>query len=537
MKNMKSIISMLTLLVSGIAMAQPGHVVDTTQSGTPGSNVIVPINWVGTGAGVVAYTVEFAYDNTVLTVANIGCSASLPAAGGENAPLNCSDDGTKISVLANPSANLLEIQDGLLANVEFTINAGAVAGTTTPITVQAEAYSNSGGTAVTPVGTVNGLVTIVAGPQPDYSSVPAGGTTIALNGTIGTNPTADVLITNAGSVGAPNLAGGSCALTGGDAASFNITTPSAINVPQGATQTMTVDCDATAATMAQLTTTLQCTHNGDGTTEASPVNYTLTCDIAAISPQYNSTPAVGSTIALGQVLQGGTNPASSIAIDNDAGDATTILSGTCSAAAPFIVTGGAYSVTQGDPAATVGIECDASAAPAVYNGTLSCTQNGSNIVGTADYPLTCEVLPTTATGSQNPVTGTALNIIVLPSTSGTATVTFSEVGGQGVDITDLNCSVTPGVGFAITSPGVFPATVPAAGSLPVEVTFTDPGDGSATPGTLDCTYTDGTGAVAVSYPLNFTIRALNVPTLSMMGYLVLTLGFGLIGFFAFRRRA
>ncbi len=536
MKNIKSILSLLALLLTSVAMAQPGHVVDTTQSGTPGSTVTVPINWLGTGAGIVAYTVEFAYDPAVLSVANIGCSASLPAASGENAPLNCSDDGTKISVLANPSANLLEIQDGLLANVQFTINAGATPGATTIITVQAEAYSDNGGNPVAPVGTVNGLVTIVAGPQPDYSSAPVGGTTIALNGSIGANPTSDVIITNAGPAGAPNLTG-NCALSGVDAASFSITSATALNVAQGANQTMTVDCDSAAVTAATLNASLDCTHNGDGTTEASPVSYPLTCDIAAISPQYNSTPAGGTAIAMGSVLQGGTNPTASIDIDNDAGDATTTLTGTCTAPAPFIVTNGAFNVLQGDPAATVDIACDATAAPAVYAEDLTCTHNGTNVASPVTYPMTCEVLAAVATGSQNPANGTGLTVVVPPSGSGTTSVTFSETGGQGVDITDLTCTVTPGVGFAITAPGAFPATVPAGGSMPVVVTFTDPGDGSATPGSLDCEYTDGTGAVIVSYPLNFVIRAINVPALSMMGYLVLTLGFGLIGFFAFRRRA
>lgn len=263
---------------------------------------------------------------------------------------------------------------------------------------------------------------------------------------------------------------------------------------------------------------------------------TGTITVLAVSPQYTSVPAPGTAIAMGSILQGGVNPASSIDITNT-GDVGTTLTGTCTAPAPFIVTGGAYSVAQGAAAVTVGVECDSSAAPAAYAEDLTCTHNGSNIMGDVTYPMTCEVLAAAATGDQNPVPGTALTVVVPPSGSGTTSVTFSEVGGQGVDITDLVCTVAPGVGFAITSPGAFPATVPAGGSLPVVVAFTDPGDGSATAGTLECTYNDGTGLQNANYPLNFIIRAVNVPALSMMGYLVLTLGFGLIGFFAFRRRA
>ncbi len=259
-------------------------------------------------------------------------------------------------------------------------------------------------------------------------------------------------------------------------------------------------------------------------------------NVVVVSPQYTSVVSPGTAIALGSILQGGANPASSIDITNT-GDVGTTLTGTCTSAAPFIVTGGAFSVAQGAAAATVGVECDATAAPMVYNGTLSCAHDGSNIPSPATYPLSCEVLPATAVGSQSPPGGTALNVVVAPSGTNTTTITFSESGGQGVAITDLDCVLTPGVGFSILSPLVFPATVPAAGNLDVVVQFTDPGDGSATNGFLECTYSDRNGVQNANYDLNFIIRAVNVPTLSMMGYIALTLGFGLIGFFAFRRRA
>ncbi len=522
---------MTLVLLSGSVFAQPATIVGAA-SGQVGDTVVVSVDYLGTGSTVVGVQMDIGYDTAATALGNADLTNCGGTLGGTT--ISCTQQANSIR-LTGFSATLTEIPDGSLGTISFTIGNANAAPFTYNLTVQGEVYSDAALGTVAPNGSTNGAVNVVLGPQPDYSSAPVGGTTIALNGAVGTNPTSDVVITNAGPAGAPALTG-TCALSGADAASFSITTPAAINVAQGASQTMTVDCDATAATAATLNASLDCTHNGDGTTEASPVNYPLTCDIAAISPQYTSAPAVGTAIALGQVLQGGTNPASSIDITNT-GDATTTLTGTCTSAAPFIVTGGAYSVVQGAAAATVGIECDATAAPAVYNGTLSCTHNGTNIASPADYPVSCEVLAAVATGDQNPADGTALNVVVAPGGTGTTTVTFSETGGQGVDITDLNCTVTPGVGFAITAPAAFPATVPAAGTLPVEVTFTDPGDGSATPGSLDCTYTDGTGAVAVSYPLNFIIRAVNVPALSMMGYLVLTLGFGLIGFFAFRRRA
>ncbi len=275
---------------------------------------------------------------------------------------------------------------------------------------------------------------------------------------------------------------------------------------------------------------------GAGVAPSGTVNGQV--DAVAISPIYTSTPVAGTAIDLGQILQGGTNPSSSIDIDNT-GDPGTDLTGTCSIAAPFSITGGTAAFNVAENAAsdhTVTFECDASTAPGMYTQALSCTHNGSNM-SPATYDVDCEVLAAAAAGDQNPANGTALNIVVAPGGSANASVTFTEIGGQGVDITDLNCAVTPGVGFAVTSPGAFPATVPAAGSLPVIVTFTDPGDGSATPGSLDCTYTDGAGAQAVSYPLSFIIRAVNVPSMNMIGYLVLTLGLGLLGFWSLRRKA
>ncbi len=464
-----------------------------------------------------------------VVITNAGSVGASPLTG------TCALNGADAASFNITTPTALNIAQG--ANQTMTVDCDATTATATTLNASLDCTHNGDGTTEPSPVSYPLRCNIVASPQPDYLSAPVGGTTLALNGSIGTNPTSDVVITNAGPVMAPNLTG-TCALSGADAASFNIATP-ALNVAQGANQTMTVDCDATTATAATLNASLDCTHNGDGTTESSPVSYPLTCDIAAISPQYDSNPVGGTAIAMGSVLQGGTNPAASIEINNDNGDATTTLSGTCTSTGPeiSIVGSGVFSVLQGDPAVTIDFECDATQVPDVYTDVISCAHNGSNLPNPVHYEVGCEILAVAAVGNQNIPNGTDLNIVIPPGGTGTTSVIFSEVGGQGIDITDLACTITPGVGFAITSPGTFPATVPAAGSLPVIVTFTDPGDGSATSGSLDCSYTDGGGTQNVSYPLNFVIRALQIPTLSMVGYLVLTLGFGLISFFAFRRRA
>ena len=534
MRKIKIAIMLVASLFGFAAFAQPGVAVGSA-TGQDGTSVTIPIIFTGDGVAN-GVQMDINYDNMILTPDLSACGT----AGGStvNSSVTCQisvvgpNNVVRILGFSIPSA---VSANGTLGDISFAILAGTTP-QVLPITVSNEAYSGSA-----PDGSsTNGSITVTAGPQPDYSSAPAAGSTLALNGNVGgANPTSSVAISNVGPAGAPALTG-TCALSGVDAASFSITTATAINVAQGAAaQTMTVDCNASAVTAATLNASLDCTHNGDGTTSASPASYPLTCDIAAITPQYDSTPAVGTTLAMGQILQGGMNPTASIDINNDNGDATTTLTGTCSTVAPFSVTSGAnFSILQGTAAATVNVDCDATAAPMVYNGTLSCTHDGSNVPSPATYTLSCEVLAAAASGTQAPADMTTLNITAPPGGTSVspATVTFSEVGMQGVAITDLNCSVT-GPDFAITAPLAFPATVPTAGTLAVDVSFTDPVAPGPYTDTLVCTYTDGTGAVSVSYPLVGAVQALVVPALSWVGYATMILGLMLVGFFGFRRRA
>jgi hypothetical protein len=529
MKKIKIIATVAALILTGVVHAQPGVTVGT-DSGEPNDTVTIPISYLGTGSTVVGVQWDVNYGTDLDDTAPdlTGCGGLLG-----DATISCTDQGGNIRFVGF-SGSLSEIPSGSLGNIVFTIDAGATVPSTLPLTVTGELYGDSGGGNIPAVGTVPGSVMVVLGPQPDYASAPVAGTTLNFNGGDGgPAPTATVDITNSGD--ATSTLTGSCALSGINAASFAIDSGSPFSVLQGtAAATVTVSC-STAVVAVGLTASLDCTH--DGSTAPSPASYPLNCDIAAITPQYNSTPAAGTALPLGQILQGGTNPATSIDIDNDNGDATTTLTGTCSIAAPFSVTSGAnFSVLQGAAAATVAIDCDATAAPALYNENLSCIHNGSNVASPVTYPVSCEVLAAAASGSQNPANGTALSVVAPPGGSTTTTVAFSEVGGQGVAITDLTCSVT-GPDFVITSPLAFPATVPTAGTLPVVVTFTDPAVAGPFTDTLNCTYTDGTGAVAVSYPLNGAVRAVVVPTLGWMGYSIMMLGLLLVGFFGIRRRA
>jgi hypothetical protein len=530
MKKIKVILTLLAITLTGMVHAQPGHTVGSV-SGQSSTDVDVTVNYLGTtqgtATGVVGFQATINFDDTKLDIAPAGLAAC-------QALFTCTDNGSSISIVGFtfPSAEI----PPAVYDISFSILPAAIIGDVLPLTLSNEEYVDTNANVVPINGSSDGQVTVVAGPQPDYSSNPTAGTTLALNGNVGgANPTSSVVISNVGPAGAPALTG-SCLISGVDSASFSFTTGSAINIAQGANQTVTVDCDASSVTAATLNASLDCTHNGDGSTTASPANYPLTCDIAAISPNYDSTPVVGTTLPLGQILQGGANPATSITINNDNGDLTTTLTGTCSIGAPFSITSGAnFSVAQGAAAATVGIDCDSSAVPNVYNDSLSCTHNGSNTPSPATYPVSCEVLAAAAAGSQNPADGTTINIIAPPGGSEIATVNFSEVGGQGVAINDLNCSLAIGADFAITSP-TFPATVPAAGNLDVVVTFT-PLNVAPFSDTLDCTYTDGTGAVSVSYPLTGDVRAVVVPTLGVMGYTIMMFGLLLVGFFGMRRKA
>ena len=381
MKN-RVILSGLLLLASmgvGSAFAGPGVQVGSG-SGPSGSGTPVDITVdFEAGGGTVGGQFKILYDDANLTPdltngctsANWACSVQSP--------------GVLQYVSNVVVAGLPTEQIGTIA---FDISAAAV--DTYPLTVSEELYGDAGENPVAPDGTVNGQITVSAGPQPAYSSNPVPG---ALNvGSVVQNDTdiaANVAISNTGDSGTTLT--GMCTETSDPDNVFSLSGDTSFSVLQGGpADTVTVTCDS-AGSIAVHTGTMECSHNGDNI--ASPAVYNLSCTITAgPQPAYASNPAPGTPINFGPTEEGDPDPATALSITNS-GDPGTTLTGTCGVTGdPQIsVVDGAFSVMQGAGADVQTISCDASA-EGNYSATVSCTHNGSN-ASPAEYAVTCEITP------------------------------------------------------------------------------------------------------------------------------------------------
>jgi hypothetical protein len=539
MKRINKVIVALAAFVSTSVFAQPSTTVGTG-SGLAGSSVNISVDYAGVAA-VVGVQVDIEYDSALLTpTINCGSLATVLTCAMAN---NGATDVVRIIGFNIPTATVV---DGSLATIDFVINGAAPLGAI-PLTVSGEVYDDGAPPGdVPPNGSVNGSVTVISGPQPDWSSAPAAGSTLTFPTVIagGGNQVQSITVDNVGAAGSTLT--GTCAITGD--AQLTITSGAAISLLDSAgTSDVNLSCDTSVA--GTFTGTLGCTHNGDGTTTASPANYPLTCT-ASVPGQaiYNSVPADGVAIAMttgAGVPVGATAPTATLVIDNTAALASDsdLDLVACTYAGDAAIT-----VTSADPLTaslgpqsadteTVNFSCN-TAVLGNYTGTYSCpfsTDGIAGIEGTATNAISCDVRAAGATGSQSPPSGTTLNITSPPGGSASSSVTFSEVGGEGVDITNLACSITGNPGFTL---GAVPATIPAGGSVQAVVTFADPAVPGPYTDTLTCTYTDAaTGPVTVTYPLAGAVRALIIPTMSTMGYIAMIFGLLLVGFFGIRRKA
>ncbi len=553
MNRIKKIIVMVSFLMTSAVFAQPGTTISAENALVGALNVPVTVSYLGTNVGspngVVGFQAKFTYDNTKVQVNATGLDAC-------SAIYTCTDDGSSINMVAFtfPSSELPSTS----ITIGFDMLAGAIVGDVvalnlipgpTTVNVDGEEYVDFGANPVAIVGSSNGSITVVSGPQPAWSSSPVGGSTLTFPSVIagGANPTQSITVDNVGA--ATSTLTGTCALSGATDAELTITGGAAISLLDTAgTSDVTLACDATAA--GTFTGSLECTHNGDAAGDASPVSYPLTCTITPPGQaQYASTPAASAVIEMTTgtgILVGSASPTTSIAITNPAPNATDLdLSlETCTYAG-----NAAISVTSTDPlittlapqsaaTATVNFSCDTAAA-GNFTGTYSCpysTDGAAGPEGTATYTVNCDVRAAESAGS--PADGTSSNAsITAPpggSTSNTV-VAFSETNNEGVDITNLSC-IIPAGDFAVVTG--MPATIPAGGSIGVDVSFTDPGVPGPYADVMTCTYTDSSGVLAtVTVNLSGAVRAIVVPTMSWLGYVAMMLGLLLVGSFGFRRRA
>jgi len=370
------------------------------------------------------------------------------------------------------------------------------------------------GTNIASPAVYNLSCTITAGPQPAYASAP-----IAPNGPINMTATnagdpitpVNVTITNSGDNG--TTLSGTCSLSG-DAA-VSLVGGGAYSVPKGSSKLLTVSCDSTNP--GTKNASLSCTHNGSNL--ASPVVYAVACDVGPLKPAiFGSNPVNGGTVSLGEVVQNAPAPTAGLTISNTAvAPAQDLELTTCSltgAGAPPISVSPDLSNTSVAPGASTGVTFScATDTVGNYSATYSCdyildaaaVPAGIVGIGSASWPVTCDVRDAESAVVPTPPSGTQFTAEADPGGSAQFDVVFSETNDEGVDGEVTDCSLADGSNFAISSP-TFPAAVPAGGSVTVSVVGTDPGGVDSISDTLNCTYSDSSNpeGADVSYPLLIT---------------------------------
>jgi hypothetical protein len=389
--------------------------------------------------------------------------------------------------------------------------------------------------------------TIEPPPAPMYSSNPAAGSPIALGPTEQNNldPTANIAITNTGAVG--TVLDGTCEIVlGGDPQITLITDGSFSVAEDAAVDVETVSCDATAAPDTY-NATLSCSYVASN---VSPATYAVSCEITPPGQaMFRSTPVlVAVNMTPGDNPPVNDPPPTSLrTFFNGANPGSSDLNIACSISGDAAISvlpdiSGGIAIDP-DTDSSVIFSCDTAAADS-FSATYSCdyTVDGTSLPSDsamqATYTYTCDVREAEADVVPAPPPGT-ITESVQPGGTAVYTVEFGLKADEGVDGRLTSCSLADGTNFTITSPVVFPVTIPAGGpSVTVTVEGTDPGDGSNPTDTLTCTYTDtanpnGTDAV---YPLVLVVgvfESVPIPTLSQYGLAILALlmlGFGMVGF-------
>ena len=489
---------LVSALHATAALAGPGVQVGSGQgpegSGTP-VNISVDYE-ADAGGAVVGGQFQITYDSANLTPdmtngctsANWACSIQSPGV---------------LQYVSN--VVIAGLPTETIGSIAFDISAAAVAAY--PLTVANEAYGDINEGDIPADGTVNGQI-IIQGAA--YASSPAPGETITVEGLQGgANPSQDVVISN---TGAPaTTLSVTCTESSDPDNVFTIAPNTQIDIAQGASSAVNVSCDAGAA-VGGYAGEMSCAHNGDATGSASPALYPLVCNLLDAPPAvFSSNPAAGSTTDMTaglDVVAGGTVPDSGLSFTNTAAAGSKNLNVSCTAGGSAEVTAAPAPGGSAAPGETLSsvVSCDATNA-GNFSETFSCiyTTDGTQPAvdnGTAvDYTYTCDVRAAQATVEPAPPSGTEISSLAQPGGTADFMVTFSEVGGEGVDGSLDSCSLADGTNFAITGP-TLPAAVPAGGSTTVTVVGTDPGGVESASDTLTCIYTDGDGEpTTVTYPL------------------------------------
>ena len=437
----------------------------------------------------------------------VDCSAQTVSS---NVFPSCSVAGNVVTIQIAETAGNPWVS-GLLANVTVDVDGAAVPLLNDPLVALVVGAGDNGGSDIPFPSTTDGTFTVLAGPQPDWSSAPTsvagldfGSKTTAT----GTYPL-DLTVTNAGAAGSTLT--GSCDVSG--SAVFDIPGENTLGagLATGASADITVVCDTTSASVQLHTGTMSCTHNGDGTTETSITDYALSCNVTA-TPEPSFLGVDNGLSAMDVAEQGDPDATATLTVSNN-GDSGTVLMGSCAYAGDPEITspGSTFAIAQGTTPVVIPVTCSG-AAEGTYTGTMTCGPTDPQIWVAADspYAVSCTVGPPgDAVYSSVPAPGAVIDMTTAgdPAPEGSTipdqdlVITNDSPEANDRDLALLNCGLS-GMG-PITATA---ASTPLAPNASTTVTFScDSAVAGDYTETYSCPY-DVTGDGAADGTANYTVN-------------------------------
>ena len=498
----------LTICSLNVMAAGGPNVVVGTGSGVVGSAtpVVIPVSYNGDGT-VVGIEFEVAYDNTNLSADLSSCGGAI---GGATAL--CSEAVAGIIKFLAFDQSFTPLPDGSLGSVSFDVSAAPIADYA--LTVQNELYGDAQEGDVPSTGSTDGLVQVVEGPQPDWSSTPDSATGFDFGShTTGTGTyQMGMVVTNTGAAG--SLLTGDCDVSG--SAVFSVL-GDIVGLGMGESDSIFAVCDTTGAAVQLHTGTMSCTHNGDGTTETSITDYALSCNVTA-TPEPSFLGVDNGLSAMDVVEQGDPDATATLAVSNNGDSGTTLIGSCVYAGDPEItVANGSFAVAQGDPAVNVIARCSGDAEGS-YTGTLTCGPADPQtwVAPDSPYAVSCTVGPPgdavyssiRAPGSVYDMTPPGEPVPVgatIPDRDLVITNDPPEANDR--DLALLNCALTGGAGAISATAAVSPLAPYESTTVTFSCDSTNIGDFTDT---YSCSYdVDGDGAAdgTATYTVNCAVRA------------------------------
>lgn len=504
MKLLKNVtnLAIATAAIVSFSFAQASIITTTSDSVSAGSPATIHLDWDDEGAGDYrSVAADLQFDNLVLTSFNLDdCPATGYTTFDGYFAANCTDQGGGV-IRTGWALISGGVPTGRLGTIVFQTNPSATPGdydiSFLSVTVDQAAPTE-----------VVGTVTILPPPEPDYSSNPTPAAGVALNVIQNdTDPFQNVLISNVGE--ATSTLTGNCSESADPDGVFTISGDTAFSVLQGdPADVVTVTCDS-AGSIALHTGQMTCTHDGDGSTEASPAVYALSCNITA-GPQAAYSDALSpDPLNLVAAEQGDANPTGTITVTNT-GDAATTLTGTCSYSGDgqMSLANGGFSLAQ-NASNVATLTCDATAEGS-FNGSISCTHNAGNVASPVVHDVSCAVGPPgPAVYSSNPAPDAIIDMtppgddVLVGSVDPTSVLQITNNAAElnDRDLALSNCAFAGSPEITAT-----PVLSPLAPNLSTFVTFTcDTAAAGAFTGTYSCSY-DEDGDVEPDGTATYTVN-------------------------------